>query len=113
MRWLADECFDNDIIRGLTRRSPDFDLVGAQDKPEIAGRDDETLLARAGDRRRVVPTHDLATMVQALRDQRAFAAIVLVPDSLSIGRVIEDVLLLDQCGAESDWGAGVIYLPLR
>jgi hypothetical protein len=30
VKWLAEECFDNDIIRGLLRRSPDLDLVRAR-----------------------------------------------------------------------------------
>jgi hypothetical protein len=115
VKWLADECFDNDIIRGLLRRSPDFDLVRAQDISEVAGRDDETLLAWAGKNGRVVLTHDLATMVPAfqLQGHPELTAIVLVPDSLPIGQVIEEVLLLDHCSSESDWTAGVIYLPLR
>jgi len=115
VKWLADECFDNDIIRGLLRRSLDFDVVRAQDVSEIAGHDDESLLAWATRNDRVVLSHDLATMVQALGLQRrpASTGIVLVPDSLSIGQVIEEVLLLDQCSKESDWAAGIIYLPLR
>lgn len=115
MKWLADECFDNDIIRGLLRRSPDLDLVRAQDVFEVAGRDDESLLAWAAKHERVVLTHDLATMVSALGLERhpPLTSIVLVPDSLPIGRVIEDVLLLDQCSNESDWIAGIVYLPLR
>ena len=115
MKWLADECFDNDIIRGLLRRSPDFDLVRAQDVSEIAGRDDETLLAWATKHDRVVLTHDLATMVPALRSQggHTYTGVVLVPDSLPTGQVIDEVLLLDQCSHTSDWTPGVIYLPLR
>jgi len=115
VKWLADECFDNDIVRGLLRRSPAFDVVRARDIPEIAGHDDETLLAWAARNGRVVLSHDLATIVPALGLQRepASAAIVLVPDSLSIGQVIEQVLLLDQCSTESDWAARIIYLPLR
>lgn len=115
MKWLADECFDNDIIRGLLRRSPDFDLVRAQDIPEIRGHNDEELLAWAAKNSRMVLTHDVATMVPALGLQRhpVSTAIVLVPDSLSIGHVIDEVLLLDQCSRDSDWTAGVIYLPLR
>lgn len=58
MKWLADECFDNDIIRGLLRRSPNFDLVRAQDVPAVAGRNDETLLAWAGKNDRVILTHE-------------------------------------------------------
>jgi hypothetical protein len=97
------------------RRAPDLDLVRAQDVSEVAGRDNETLLAWAGNNRRVVLTHDLATMVPAfqLQGQPEFCAIVLVPDSLPIGRIIEDVLLLDQSSREADWTAGVFYLPLR
>jgi predicted nuclease of predicted toxin-antitoxin system len=117
VKWLADECFDNDIIRGLFRRSPNFDLIRAQDVSEIAGRDDETLLAWAATHERVVLTHDLATMISALQSQRhrAPTLIVLVPDSLPTGQVqvIEEVLLLDRCSNTSDWTAGVIYLPLR
>jgi hypothetical protein len=45
VKWLADECFDNDIIRGLLRRSPDLDLIRAQDVSDIAGSDDAKLLA--------------------------------------------------------------------
>ena len=115
MKWLADECFDNDIIRGLLRRSPGFDLIRPQDAFEVAGRDDETLLAWAAKNDRVVLTHDLATMIPALRSghERSSSAIVLVPDSLPLGQVIDEVLLLDQCSRESDWRSGVIYLPLR
>lgn len=56
-------------------------------------------------------------MVPAILLQRQQASecapVVLVPDSLPIGQVIEDVLLLDLCSDEADWEAGVIYLPLR
>jgi len=31
LRWLADENFDNDIVRWLRRRIPNIDLVRAQD----------------------------------------------------------------------------------
>jgi hypothetical protein len=66
VKWLADECFDNDIVRGLLRRSPAFDLIRAHDVPEIAGLDDLTLLAWATTSERVLLTHGLATMVPAL-----------------------------------------------
>jgi hypothetical protein len=117
VKWLADECFDNDIIRGLLRRSPVLDLIRAQDVSEIAGSDDEKLLAWATQNDCVLLTHDLATMVPAilLQHQRESGCtpVVLVPDSLPIGAVIEEILLLDQCSEASDWAAGVVYLPLR
>ena len=117
MKWLADECFDNDIVRGLSRRAPALDLIRAQDVAEIAGLDDRNLLAWATHNERVLSTHDLATMVPALliprQEDSGCAPIFLVSDSLPIGAVIEEILLLDQCSEEADWAAGVIHLPLR
>jgi hypothetical protein len=56
-------------------------------------------------------------MVPALLLQRqqesGWTLVVLVSDSLPVGVVIEEILLLDQCSEEADWAAGVIYLPLR
>ena len=66
MKWLADECFDNDVVRGLLRRSPSLDVIRAQDVAVIAGRDDEQLMAWANENERIVVTHDLATMIPAL-----------------------------------------------
>jgi hypothetical protein len=99
------------------RRSPDLEIVRAQDIVETAGRDDETLLEWAADKERVLLTHDLATMIPALLRRRQQGhkcrPIVLVADSLPIGAVIENILLLDQCSTESDWSADVVRLPLR
>ena len=39
MKFLADENFDNRIVRGLLRRQPDLDILRVQDL-EIAGADD-------------------------------------------------------------------------
>lgn len=117
MKWLADENFRNAIIRGLLRRRPRLDIVRAQDMPGVAGQDDLTLLQAATDESRIVLTHDLSTMVPAMTEhsQRHLkcAFIVFVPDSMPVADVIEQILLLEECAVESDWTAGVLYLPLR
>ena len=115
MKWLADECLDNDVVRGLLRRSSSLDLIRTQDVVDIAGKDDGILWEVATKHKRI--THNLATMVPALLHQQqqesGCTPIVLAPDSLSIGAVIEEILLLDQCSEDSDWTGGVVYLPLR
>jgi hypothetical protein len=58
VKWLADECFDNDIVRGLLRRFREFDVIRAQGISEIAGCDDGKLLAWAIANERIVLTHD-------------------------------------------------------
>ena len=117
MKWLADENLRNAIVRGLKRQRPRFDIVRAQDVPEVLGRSDSLMLAWATANGRVVLTHDLSTMIPSMREQllraSTCASIVFVPDSLSNDTAIEEVLLLDACSVQEDWAAGVLYLPLR
>ncbi len=116
MKWPADENFDNDILRGIRRRVAGFDVVRAQGVPEISGLDDPAVLSWATTNDRVIPNHDLSTMIPAMQEQvRRFAScspIAFVRDSLPVRLVIEEILLLDECSIETDWAAGVIYLPL-
>ena len=103
MKWLADENFDNDILRGIQRRVTGFDVVRAQDIAEISGVDDPGVLAWATRNDRVVLTHDLSTMIPAMLEQvKRFVScspIVFVRDSLPVSLVIEEILLLDECSA--------------
>jgi hypothetical protein len=116
MKWLADENFRQAIIRGVAQRMPGFDSLRAQDVPEIAGRDDVTLLEWATRERRILLTHDVSTMqsamLQVLTRQQECAPIVLVNNFLPTLTVIEGIILLDQCFLPRDWEAGLIRLPL-
>ena len=44
LKLLADENFDNTIVRGLLSRNPRVDIVRVQDV-ELSGEDDPTVLA--------------------------------------------------------------------
>lgn len=116
MKWLADENFRGAIVRGAVRRNPVLDIVRAQDVPEISGADDFAMLRWAAGQNRVVLTHDLSTMVPAIHEiaQEGLmrARVVLVPDSVPVARAIDDLLLLDECSVDTDWAAGILYLPL-
>jgi Domain of unknown function (DUF5615) len=46
LKLLADENFDNTILRGLLRRQPDIDIIRVQDT-ELYGANDPTVLAWA------------------------------------------------------------------
>ena len=65
MKWLADENFDNDILRGVFGRSPGFDVVRVQDIPAIYGKGDPAMRLQ-------------------LERAALCTPIVLVPDSLPI-----------------------------
>ncbi|HEY9693089.1 MAG TPA: DUF5615 family PIN-like protein [Oculatellaceae cyanobacterium] len=55
MKFLADENFDNSIVRGLLRRKPDIDVVRVQDVG-LSGTDDPTVLEWAAKENRVLLT---------------------------------------------------------
>ncbi len=61
IRFLADENFNNQVVRGILRQSPNLDIVRVQDV-SLSGVDDPSILAWAAQEERVVLTHDAATM---------------------------------------------------
>ena len=58
LRFLADEDFDNDILRGMLRRVPDLDIVRAQDAG-LSGAIDPMVLAW-GPRKGVYFSHTMS-----------------------------------------------------
>lgn len=61
LRFLADENFNNDVLRGVLRRNPELDVVRVQDVG-LMGVDDPTILEWAANEERVLLTHDVETM---------------------------------------------------
>ncbi len=111
----ADENFNNDILRGLLRRRPDLDIVRIQDVG-LSGADDPTVLDWAAREGRVLLTHDVSTITryayERVRAGLPMPGVFEVSRTLSIGRVIEDILLLAECSLEGEWEGQVRYLPL-
>ncbi|AFY68988.1 hypothetical protein Pse7367_0686 [Thalassoporum mexicanum PCC 7367] len=115
-RFLADENLNNQIVRGILRRNPDVDIVKVQEI-SLKGADDPTVLAWAAQERRVVLTHDVATMADFAYER--IAAGLSMPGLFEIGRsvpvglAIDDILLLAKYSIEGEWEGQVIYLPLN
>ncbi|TYQ27317.1 DUF5615 family PIN-like protein [Pseudanabaena sp. UWO310] len=115
MKFLADENFDNTIIRGLLRRKPDVDLVHVRDVG-LAGADDPTVLEWAAQENRVLLTHDVATVTHYAYERMAagqsMTGVIEVTFDASIGRVIEDLLFILDCSLEGELEGQIYYLPL-
>ena len=62
IRFLADENFNNDILRGLVRRLPELDIPRVQDVG-LKGADDARVLDWATQETRIVLTHDVSTLI--------------------------------------------------
>jgi hypothetical protein len=112
---VADENFNNDIVRGLLRKKPDLDIVRVQEVG-LRGADDPAILEWAANEGRVVLTHDAATMTyyayERVRVGLSMPGVIEVADDLPLGQVIEDILLLAEYSNQGEWESQVIYLPL-
>jgi hypothetical protein len=112
---LADENLSNDIIRGLLRGNRDVDIVRVQDVG-LSGADDPTVLAWAAEHGRVLVTHDMKTVPRYVRERIQAGApmpgVFEVPQSASLARAIDDLLLLVECSLEGEWEGQILYIPL-
>jgi len=115
IRFLTDEDFDNDILRGVVLRLPDLDIVRVQDVG-LLGKSDPVVLAWAARETRVLLTHDVRTMrhhaYARLEAGLSMPGVFVAPQSLSIAQAIEEVLLLAECSVEGEWEGQVRFLPL-
>jgi hypothetical protein len=115
LRLAADENFNGDILRGLIRRKPDLDIVQVQDVG-LSGADDATILDWAAQQERVLVTHDVSTLTKHAYERvaagRPMPGVFEVGTAVSIGRAIDDLLLIVECSYEGEWEGQIRYLPL-
>lgn len=115
LRLVADENFDNAITRGLLRRRLDLDIVRVQDVG-LSGADDPSILEWAAQEKRVLLTHDVATITayayERVRAAQSMPGVVEVNRALPMGQIIEDILLFAECSADGEWEGRVLFLPL-
>lgn len=115
LRFLADENFNGDIVRGLLRHAPDLDLVRVQDVG-LSGSDDPELLRWAAEKDRIILSHDRATMAecafQRIESGAILGGVFLLDVRLPVGKAIEELLLIATCTDQSEWRGLVAYLPI-
>ncbi len=116
LQWLADENFNNDIIRALFRAKWDLDIVRAQDVG-LTRAADEAVLAWAADHGRVLLTHDVSTITahayRRVMKGDAMPGVFEVSRRVSVRSAVEDIILLSECSNPGEWEGQVRYLPLR
>jgi hypothetical protein len=115
-RFLADENFNNQIVRGVLRQSSDVDIVRVQDVG-LSGVDDPIVLEWAAQEERIVLTHDVATMI-TFAYERIQAGLLMpglfeVSRRVPVGVAIEEIILIAECSLEGEWEGQVRFLPLR
>ncbi len=116
LRFLADENFNNQIIRGILRQNPEIDIVRVQDVG-LSEADDPTVLEWAAQQGCVVLTHDVTTMTnfayERIEAGLSMPGVFEVSRRVSVGLAIEELLLIAECSLEGEWEGQVRFLPLR
>ena len=115
LRLLIDENLNNHIVRGLKLRLPQLDFVLIKDAG-LAGLPDPVLLNWATQENRTIVTHDIKTMIpyakQLLARREPMAVVILVPQSLDVGRAISDLEVWVECASQAELRDSIRYLPL-
>lgn len=115
LRYLADENFNQRIVRGLFRRLPEVDLAIAQDVG-LGGVADGDVLEWAAGEGRVVLTHDVTTLVPEAYARVATGSsmpgVIASADEIPIGPAIDDLLLIHHASTDRDLEGQVVFLPL-
>lgn len=115
LTYLADEDLNNRIIRGLIRRHPQLDIIRVQDTV-ISGAADPDVLEWAHQNGRVLLTHDISTMTKftaaRFRAGQTTAGVIEIPQSMSVGQAIEELLLIATVCQPEEFENRVEYLPI-
>ena len=117
LRLASDADVHGETVRGLRRRSPDIDIVRAQDFLGDGADDSEVLDWAIADERALI-TNDRSTMTalvsRRLKISRPVAGLIVTSGEQSIGGAIEDILLIAECMTLEEVRNDVFtFLPLR
>ncbi len=115
LRFMADENFDNRILRGLLRQKPNIDVVRAQDMG-LAGAPDTEVLNHAACENRILLTHDVRTMnryaYERVRTGQPMPGVLSVSPNIAIGQAVEELLLILNTTVAKEWEGQVWYIPM-
>jgi len=113
--FLADADLRKAIVTGVSRREPNVDFLSAE-AGGLRGLSDPEVLKLASITHRVLVSHDVGTMPGHFRSYLSAngtgPGLILVPQWLEVGRVIEDLVLIWQASEALEWRGQIVWLPL-
>lgn len=115
IRFLADHNFDRRVVAGLRQRRPGLVIITAREVGLVSAAD-PVLLEWAAQHRYVVLTHDRNTLIafacERVRRGLPMPGVVVARSDSTMGRLVEDLMLLAEASAENEWENQVRYVPL-
>jgi hypothetical protein len=114
-RFLADENFNNILLRHILQQFPDLDVVRVQNVGLLHS-SDPTILEWAAVEGRILLSHDLATIpdfaYQRLNEGLIMPGVFSIPESAPQDLVLEDLATIIEGSQPDEWANLVTYLPL-
>ena len=114
LRLLSDEDVSGAIIRGLSRRVPELDIIGVRDVG-LEHTFDPLILEWAAGQERILLTGDLGTMVghavDRVRSNLPMPGVLALLENAGIGRVLDNIVLAVECYSVDDVNNRIIYIP--
>ncbi len=96
-RFLADQDFNEHILRGMLRREPAIDFVRLRDVG-LETRSDAGILAYAAAENRIIVSHEVTTMSAAAHDRLAagqpISGLLLIHQLAPLASAIDNLVLI-------------------
>lgn len=97
LHFLADENFENQIVRSILRRKSEIDIVRVQDVG-LSETDDRVILEWAAQQGRVLLTHDVETMTrydyERVQAGLKMPGVFEISRSVPVGLAIKEIILI-------------------
>lgn len=114
VRFQADADLNQIVVAATARREPGVDFRTAL-AAGLANLNDQEVLAAAAREGRLLVSHDQRTMprhfAQFIASQTS-PGLLVVPQHLSVGAVVEDLLLVWLATEAEEWLNRICFLPL-
>ena len=114
IRFMADADLNDAIVDGCRRREPHIDFLSANDA-NLEGVPDPDVPAFAAAEDRILVSHDFRTMPRHfcdfLQDRGFSPGLILVPQQMPVGEVIEELVLIWGATDADEWRTRVVRIP--
>jgi hypothetical protein len=111
-KFIADADFNQDVIDGVRRRSPDCDFLDAN-KGGTRGLDDTSVLRLAAATERIVVSHDCNTMTDhfyRFLERATSPGLIIVAQDLDLATAIEGIVLIAEASDASEHRGFITWL---
>ena len=114
VRFQADADLNQILVSAVVRHEPAIDFRTAS-AAGLAGVADQEVLALAARDRRLLVTHDRATMPRHFREfirSQHSAGVIVIPQDLRIRTAADDLILIWTATTEEEWTDRIAFLPI-